>query len=68
MSPTEGHDGIVAQPMISAAQPSSDSPIILLLPETNSDGGYSELLECQSPTNHFKLIETGKIAMVAGKS
>lgn len=66
-SPTM-QDGIVAQLMISATQPSSDGPTILLPPETNPDGGYnSELLECQKPADHFKLIETGNIAVVAGK-
>jgi hypothetical protein len=66
-SPTM-QDGIVAQLMTSATQPSSDSPTVLLPPETNSDGGYnSELLECQSSTDHFKLIETGNIAVVSGK-
>jgi hypothetical protein len=61
-------DGVVAQLMTSATQPSSDDPTVLLPPETNSDGGYnSELLECQSDTDHFKLIETGNIAVVAGK-
>jgi hypothetical protein len=66
-SPTM-RDGIAAQRMISATQPSSDSPTVLLPPETNSDGGYnSELLECQNPADHFKLIETGNIAVVAGK-
>ena len=66
-SPTT-QDGIVAQLMVSATQLSSSSPTPLLVPENNSDGGYnSELFDCQSSTDQFKLIETGNISVVDGK-
>ena len=66
-SPTT-QDGIVAQLMVSATQPSSTGPTTLLAPQNNSDGGYnSELFDCQSSTDQFKLIETGNISVVDGK-
>lgn len=65
---TPEHDGIVAQPMSSATQLSSSSPTTLLAPDDNTDGGYnSELFNCASTTNQFKLIETGNISVVDGK-
>ncbi|WP_446742440.1 family 43 glycosylhydrolase [Silvibacterium acidisoli] len=61
-------DGIVAQLMTSAQQVDSSSPTTLLAPENNSDGGYkSELFDCASASNQFKLIETGNITVVNGK-
>jgi hypothetical protein len=66
-SPTT-QDGIVAQLMVSATQLNSSGPTTLLAPENNSDGGYnSELFDCQSSTDQFKLIETGNITVVDGK-
>ena len=60
-------DGIVAQLLVSAQQPAAAGPITLLAPENNSDAGYnSELFNCGT-SNGFKLIETGNIAVVAGK-
>lgn len=61
-------DGIVAQLMTSAIQLSNSAPTILLAPENNSDGGYnSELFDCQTPKDQFKLIETGNITEIGGK-
>jgi hypothetical protein len=61
-------DGIVAQLMTSATQLSSAKPTTLVAPENNSDGGLnSELFDCQSSADKFKLIETGNIAVVDGK-
>jgi len=65
---TTAQDGIVAQLMTSAQQVDSSDPVNLLSPENNSDGGYkSELFNCSSNTDQFKLIETGNIAVVNGK-
>jgi Glycosyl hydrolases family 43 len=61
-------DGIVAQEMNSATVVGTTAPTTLLAPESNSDGGYkSELFDCQSSNDQFKLIETGNISVVAGK-
>ena len=68
LQPSPAQDGIVAQSMVSATQLSSSPPAPLLAPENNSDGGYkSELFDCASTTNQFKLIETGNISVVNGK-
>ena len=62
------HDGIVAQAMNSAQQVGGSAPITLLGPENNADNGYkSELFNCSSNTDQFKLIETGNITVVNGK-
>ena len=61
-------DGIVAQLMDSATQVDGAKPVPLLVPENNADGGYnSELFDCQTPGDNFKLIETGNISIVSGK-
>ena len=66
-SPTS-QDGIVAQLMISATQVSASATTTLLAPENNPNGGYSsELFDCQSTTDQFKLIETGNITTIGGK-
>lgn len=64
-----GQMGLAAQQMTSpTAVNTSVAPVVLLAPQTNSDNGYnSELLECQSTTDTFKLMETGNIAKVQGK-
>jgi hypothetical protein len=65
---TTAQDGIVAQVMNSAQQVGSSDPVNLLSPENNADGGYkSELFDCGSNTDQFKLIETGNITVVNGK-
>jgi hypothetical protein len=65
---TNSHDGIVAQSMSSATQVSSSAPVTLLAPDVNADDGLnSELFDCQSSTDKFKLIETGNITLVSGK-
>jgi hypothetical protein len=65
---TTAQDGIVAQLMSSAQQLDNSDPVLLLSPENNLDGGYkSELFNCASNNDQFKLIETGNITVVNGK-
>jgi hypothetical protein len=62
------HDGVVAQKMESPLKPAGNSWVVLLAP-SNANGGFnSEYFHTNpSPTDSFKLIETGNIIKIAGK-
>jgi len=64
------HDGVVAQLMVSATQPASAAPVVLVEPDTtanNGNGFNSEYFFGLNPSSPFKLVETGNIAIIDGK-
>jgi hypothetical protein len=62
------HDGIVAQEMESPKMPAAKDTVTLLAPSTEDGGFDSESFHTDaSPSDGFKLIETGNIIKVAGK-
>ena len=64
------HDGVVAQLMVSATQPATTAPVILIDPDTTQNNGAgfnSEYFFGLNPSAPFKLVETGNITLIDGK-